>query len=286
MVISAPPGIFRDPDASARVSQWLAADATTQERAACSYLLRLVSHSLPKSAQQGEIGGGRPGTAPRPGSANWARNVSRPSSASGPGGARKPSSHPQRPSTAAPRTQPGHQGPSLQHSIAHEKYNLRPRTSSGPSSQTTEAGEGYSAMPRNPWTTTNDVFYGFRSQHPEIFNEVEAATRVSPAGHLTFLSEYAESMKLGGKNWKQYLKTTTETVNRSVFPPNLEQQVCDSWLLCVAPSGWFCGGIPVYATVWNIVATFLVITEWKMQVAKDKGFFSWMKRQRASASAA
>lgn len=211
------PSIFRDQGSTDRVAQWLASDASAEERAACSYLFRLVSNS----AHEAGNGGKQPGTATR------ARNLSRPSSASRPASARPPSRH-ERPSTAAPRMQPSHQGPCLQQSMAHEKYTLRPRTGHSSQAGSPPGGGNEShaaACPPNPWATTNDTFFGFRSQYPEIFNAVEAATRARPAGHLTFLSEYAESMKLGGNNWKQYLKTTTETVNRSVFTPSLAYQV-------------------------------------------------------------
>ena len=122
-------------------------------------------------------------------------------------------------------------------------------------------------------TLTDACAYRFRSQYPEIFNKVEAATRARPAGHLTFLSEYAESMKLGSKNWKQYLVTTSESANRTVFTPTLANQVCASQLTHAV-------GFPVpYIAMRHLDAKYM------LQVAKDKGFFSWMKRQRESAPA-
>jgi hypothetical protein len=199
-----------------RVNKWLAEDATAEERAACSLLFRLLSKS---TADQPVIGGMSPNAASRPATANLAgRNVSRPSSAaSRPRSAVNPS-RTLRPSSAGQINQPSPHGPRIRHCITHGQYNLLPRPGS---SQGVGVKACHERAPTNLWATTNDTFYGFRSQYPDIFNEVEATTRVQPAGNHTFLSEFAESMKNGCSNWKQYLKTTTETVNRSVFSPSL-----------------------------------------------------------------
>lgn len=215
MVTAAPP-IFRDADAVDRVSQWLAVEASQEERAACSALFQLVSNASGAAA----AGSCRPGSAPRPGTAR-ARIASRPSSACRSGGGTQ-----ERPSSAAPHLQPNVYGPSFQQSMEQKKCTLRPRPSTG---RTSHIG-GVDAVPMGNATsplatTTYDAFFGFRSQYPQIFCEVESATRARPAAHLTFLSEYAENMKRGCSNWKQYLKTTTDTVNKSVFPPSLAHQV-------------------------------------------------------------